>query len=298
MDLKSRKKASLKASRAKKTSKGKKTPSFKVKEIKAPALATTQVDAELEHYFPSAPVEVTTCLHIPLAPTPTERSPLRESTRRAGSFLPLPELATIHTMHNMHSTRVSSMFSRLDAAAVWDKGVSCSAYSQFGQGEGLCTILKVEFVGWTAAEVRSVIGESGTGWCALEEVQGAIDTSNMRSHEEDSDSSETSSILSGLTADDSFVAPTEPPPYIDPSSSFVLPTLDFSSSFVNTIRSTPSTPPVVSRSFSDQSLSGSDFDYFSDSSEDSGVDVRPHMQFSAEFLRRSHEVQEPMENIF
>ncbi|KAG6845694.1 hypothetical protein H0H87_004955 [Tephrocybe sp. NHM501043] len=193
-------------------------------------------EMELDKYF-AAPVvpDVTTCLLIPLAPTPTARVPLPENP---GSFLPLPALASIHNTHEMHSLRVSSLFSRLDAFNVWACGVQCSAFSHGGGSEGVCTMLKVEFVGWTKDGVRAVIGESGTGWCVLEEVKtseanglGALTDSDFDS---DSDSTlDTSSDLSEMFEENwSGVSSRAESVTVDPSQSLFLPTLDFSSAFM------------------------------------------------------------------
>ncbi|KAF9068343.1 hypothetical protein BDP27DRAFT_1364226 [Rhodocollybia butyracea] len=141
--------------------------------------------------------------------------------------------ASIHNSHEMHSLHVSALFSRLDAADVWVKGVQCSAYAERPDSQGVCTILKVEFAGWTKAEVRSVIGESGTGWCALEEI------TNRQEDDEDA-FSDTSSLLSGLSGEDVMGSPFA----VEPAQSLVLPTLDFSSSFVAT------SPQALSRTSS------------------------------------------------
>ncbi|KAF7290035.1 hypothetical protein HMN09_01308500 [Mycena chlorophos] len=171
---------------------------------------------ELEHYFPAPVPTTTTALLIPLAPTPTARLPLPEFP--SPDRLPLKAFLDIHDEHSTHSLRVSSLFTRLDNADVWSKGAVCSAYSTTSGPEGVCTVLKVEFVGWTKAAVRGVIGESGTGWCVLEEYSAApVD---------EYDDDDASSILSGLATPPSPVQISA-----DPSRSLVLPTLDFSSSF-------------------------------------------------------------------
>jgi hypothetical protein len=179
---------------------------------------------ELEHYFPAPPVpNVTTCLSIPLVPTPTSRFPLPEFTSSNPSLLPLATLGSLHASHATHALRVSSLFARLDTAHVWTKNVSCSAYAHgpaVGPGDGVCTVLKVEFVGWTAAEVRGVIGESGTGWCVLEELRTGV---------EEDDDEDASSVLSGMSSEmggewrDAGLVES-----VDLADSFVIPTLDFS----------------------------------------------------------------------
>jgi len=220
--------------------------------------STVSFTEEIEHYFPTIEVApVTTYLLIPLAPTPTARLPLPldpMSTPALGFMEPtllppLSELVSLHASHSTHALKVSTIFSRLDQANVWSRGgVHCSAYSQGpsyhrqaskDEGaetaeEGVCTILKVEFVGWTKAEVRGIIGESGSGWCVLEEV---------RHEEEDEGMSDMDSVYSGAFDDQimftgGFNSPS--PELIDPSQSFVLPTLDFSASFVSSATSSPS----------------------------------------------------------
>ncbi|KAG6829853.1 hypothetical protein H0H92_003296 [Tricholoma furcatifolium] len=218
---------------------------FSSKENKRPSDAKRE--AELNKYFASPAADVTTCLLIPLAPTPTARVPLQENP---GSLLPLPAIASIHNSHEIHSMRVSSLFSRLDAANVWERGVQCSAFSHGGGGtEGVCTMLKVEFVGWTKAEVRGVLGESGTGWCVLEEHQSSSTGLGILSDSDFEDSmSDTSSVLSGMFEDSrsASCADLTTVGTIDPSQSLFLPTLDFSSSFLEASSPVP-TPQRPSR---------------------------------------------------
>jgi hypothetical protein len=207
--------------------------------------------AEFEHYFPGPPVaNVTTLLLIPLSPTPTSRLPLPEFTLASPSLLPLPAIAHLHASYTTHARRVSSLFARLDTANVWARNVSCSVYSPgsaAGEHDGVCTLLKVQFVGWSGAEVRGVIGESGTGWCVLEEhrTDEAIDDDGA------------SSVLSGMSSEVGVGwgerDATETEPMENPSQSFILPTLDFSSSFIG---ATSSPPP--SAAWSMYSDSGSD----------------------------------------
>ena len=136
-------------------------------------------------------------------------------------------------------------------------------------------MLKVEFVGWTKAEVRSVIGESGTGWCVLEEVRTPPErTPSAFSDIEDNDlSSDASSVLSGMVEDSGRASPMQVMNTImeiDPARSFVLPELDFSASF-------PSSPDTRLRTSSgaDEYLSldsGADYDPWFDSDSDDWVD--------------------------
>ncbi|KAH0584410.1 hypothetical protein H2248_009953 [Termitomyces sp. 'cryptogamus'] len=195
----------------------------------------TEREAELDKYFASPVIpDVTTCLLIPLAPTPTTRVPLQEDP---GSLLSLPTLASIHNNHELHSLRVSSLFSRLDAGNVWTRGVKCSAFSHGGGTDGVCTMLKVEFVGWTKAEVRSVLGESGSGWCVLEEVRTPSESSGSGALS-DSDFDDSLSDTSALTGtfevsrSGSHTDLMGGLGLVDPSESLLIPTLDFSSSFL------------------------------------------------------------------
>jgi hypothetical protein len=253
---------------------------LKPKEKLIVAEVPTEVDiSELDHYLPQPALpEVTTYLLVPIAPTPTARLPLSAhstvGTSSLHPLLPVPEIATAHRMHRDHSLRVSTLFSRLDAANVWDDpGVGVDAYA-FGPGLGdnpsdkQCTILRVTFAGWTAARVRSVTGESGQGWCALEEVYSdTMSTSSQMSTIDDEevlsnpqsvafdielDSVSSSELEFGKDADvcsdvelDSddwnFGLGLSPSP--DVQDNFVLPTLDFSSSFAQAASPTQSLAP-------------------------------------------------------
>jgi len=227
--------------------------------------------SEMDQYFaaPTVP-SVTTLLLIPLAPTPTNRVPLPPDVSDHPSLLPLPTVVSIHNSHEMHSLRVSALFSRLDAANVWEKGVVCSAYADRPNMQDVCTILKVEFVGWTMAEVRGVIGESGTGWCALEEVQ------TTKQEQDDDDSlSDTSSILSGISGDESMGSPF----IVEPAQSLVLPTLDFSSSLV------AASPPALSRA-SSYIFSDAETDPWAESSSDGSWADNNYLGFSSDFTSR------------
>ncbi|KAJ7478642.1 hypothetical protein B0H11DRAFT_1864369 [Mycena galericulata] len=200
-----------------------KTPASKelLKQTIKPTVAAVAAapDSEMEHYFPAPSIDVTTHLLIPLAPTPTARAPLPEFP---SARLPLPALLAVHDAHDTHALRVASLFQRLDTADVWARGAACSAYASTAGPDGVCTVLRVAFAGWSKAAVRGVIGESGTGWCVLEEVRNdAYDA------DEEDAFSETSSILSGMGT-----PPEDAAHAMDPAQSFVLPTLDFSSSFL------------------------------------------------------------------
>ena len=271
--------------------------------------------AELNSYF-VAPVvpAVTTYLLIPIAPTPTSRHPLPLSPPARSSIhplLPFSVLSSIHGDHAMHTLRVSTLFARLDAGHVFDQGrVSTSA---FGDPSGLCTVLEVRFTGWTESQVRSVIGEAGTGWCVLEEI---------RQDEEETEKDSMDEILSSMSSG------TLTPPQmdvIDPAASFVLPTLDFSASFPASTSRSSSSPSVsaVSTPPSDLEVHNPWSSTSSDSgSEESFMDAASNISwdnlsvssgrssaesqgwiglgFSSQFSRRlrNENVPEPMEALF
>ncbi|KAH7928211.1 hypothetical protein BV22DRAFT_1031032 [Leucogyrophana mollusca] len=229
---------------------------------------------ELEHYF-AAPqsAQVTTHLLVPLAPTPTFRLPL---SAHSGSpidithpLLPIADVATTHHLHRTHSLRVSSLFARLDAANVWDDpGVGVDAYAYGPRDyydestEKQCTILRVTFAGWTADRVRSVIGESGTGWCALEETRPTEHPSSpLLSPSLSSMDLESEAEIRPESAYGVGLTPTphneEVAPDMDSeavSDSFVLPTLDFSSSFASRASPPAPQPEIILRTASELAL--------------------------------------------
>ena len=237
---------------------------------------------ETEHYFSSVAVApVTTYLLIPLAPNAVPSRP--GSYQEPRLLPPLSYIGSLHESHATHSLRVSSLFTRLDQANVWARGVKCSAYSQgsahrkrseAGEGgdpseEGVCTILKVEFIGWSKAEVRSVIGESGTGWCVLEEEL----------HEEDEGLTDVGILSPGLSLSNESLSLSSSVEMMDPSESFIIPTLDFSSSF----NSTPSSPAHNSPSndlFSTIPSEMANDPWVDDYSDSASWVSTPHSEFS------------------
>ncbi|KAI8999067.1 hypothetical protein BD414DRAFT_512609 [Trametes punicea] len=304
----------------------------------APTASSASVDShveELDHYFPApyAP-EVTTHLLIPLAPTPTARLPLPVDPPSPSSrpLLPLELIASVHTSHATHALRVSTLFARLDASHVFDDpGVRCEAR---GDPSGLCTVLEVRFEGWTENKVRSVIGESGTGWCVLEEVwhdqdkaeaadvDAVLDTLSTSGYE--SEPLIEAASLSGLSdINGSWDASHA---QADPARSFVMPTLDFSASFPTPVWSPPAFtyPSGLSTPLSDlqfhnewseveegvSSPRSVDYDFGSDvESLDSASYARSlstrgaHSEeswfgFSSRFSERMDEVDRPLEQMF
>ncbi|KAG1868837.1 hypothetical protein C8R48DRAFT_539291, partial [Suillus tomentosus] len=252
-ELKAKKKEERKFRKAKENVVPSKTKEMlKPKQKLVVAEVPAEIDiSELDHYMPQPALpEVTTYLLVPIAPTPTSRLPLSAlSTVGTSSFhplLPVPEIAAAHKTHRNHSLRVSTLFSRLDAASVWDDpGVGVDAYA-FGSNLGdnpsdkQCTILRVTFAGWTAAQVRSVTGDSGQGWCAFEEVY-----SDAMSASSQTSSIDEEEVLSNIELDsDDWDYGLGLSPSPDIHENFVLPTLDFSSSFAQVASPTQSwTPP-------------------------------------------------------
>ncbi|KAI1783165.1 hypothetical protein LXA43DRAFT_1047775 [Ganoderma leucocontextum] len=257
--LRLEKQKARRTSKAAKKARGPLSPA-KLNVVSAPVAKASEPEKdELEHYFPTAAVpEVTTHLLIPLAPTPTSRLPLPLNPPPSSSahpLLPFDVIASMHAGHGTHALRVSTVFARLDTARVFDEpGVHCDAR---GDPSGLCTVLEVRFEGWTANKVRGILGEAGTGWCVLEEVwynqehaeaeemDAALETLSIGESEASHDIS-----LSGLSDMNGSWSMSDHA--IDPSRSFVLPTLDFSASFAAPTWSTaPALPSGVSTPMSD-----------------------------------------------
>lgn len=202
---------------------------------------------ELGRYFPAQIPEVTTYLLIPLAPTPSSRMPLPSlpSSSSAHPLLPYALIASLHNSHDTHALRVSSLFARLDFARVFDDpGVRCEAR---GDISGLCTILEVRFEGWEEGRVRGVLGEAGSGWCVVEELWWEKEKQERQEMEDVLEGLSDASVSMSLTEEESEARSPSPSsstnPWsrqfdtgmpnidIDPSTSFILPTLDFSASF-------------------------------------------------------------------
>jgi len=237
---------------------------------------------DLDHYFPaptSAAPGTTTVLLIPLAPTPSSRVPLSETSSEP-LLLPFSDLGTIITSHHMHSLRVSTLFSRLDAGSVWEKGVRCSAH---GDASGLCTVLRIEFEGWTEAMVGKIIGEAGKGWCRIVELRD-----DESSHDTTDDLQSDAGLSSCITnADNASIYGLRDfsDHSMDPARSLVLPTLDFSSAFV-----TNGGPEISSRSSSyaefDATSSGMSSAF---ASTESLSELVPDMGFSRSMSSRQSE---------
>lgn len=224
---------------------------------------------EFDYYFPNPPkAEVATYLLIPLVPTPSSRLPLPVSPpshRSSHPLLPFSLLSSIHNDHSTHALRVSTLFSRLDSQRIFSNpSVSCST---FGDRSGLCTILEVKFEGWSEDKVRGVLGELGTGWCVLEEVREDLSQEEQEAMENELEEMSNTSVATPVDMDIGM----------DPASSFVLPTLDFSAAFPapshNSWASAHAGPQYTTPALEDlefhnawtnASLSGSESDFDSD----------------------------------
>lgn len=204
----------------------------KTKEMVKPAEKKNQQDpetqAEFDHYFVAPIAEVVTNVLVPLAPTPSSRQPFPSTP--SPSLIPLSILLEVHASHELHSLRVSSLFSRLDYSNVWvDPGVSCSVY---GDPSGLASIMKIEFKGWTKTQVRAVLGDAGRGWCMMEEfgmedLPGSAPPSPSLSGIS-SPISGYSTPPFGIDEEDSIADDPSPEFDVDPSTSLVIPSLELS----------------------------------------------------------------------
>ena len=216
-------------------------------------------EAEIARYFDDYVAPVTTYLLVPLAPTPSSRVPLSEEPVLSMDVpMLLPPLSLLqqhHASFERHAARVSSLFLRLNQASVWSKGASCSSYSHGGEDAERCTILTVEFIGWSEAEVRAVIGEGGTGWCEIIECKS-----------DDADADE-SSEWSATEPDE--IAGVKDSEHNQVSSSLVMPTIDLSSPGFESSFSFPS-PDLSLSSMALLSRSMSPFSGFDDPWSDTG----------------------------
>ncbi|KAH9977315.1 hypothetical protein BGW80DRAFT_1288584 [Lactifluus volemus] len=227
-------------------------------------VATTRTTAEpvvqateFDKYFAPAQVpDVSTTLLVPLAPTPTTRMPLAHMfTYDRHPLIPFVELSQLHIDAERHASRVKTLFDQLDTAQVWDKGATCET---FGGARG-AGVLRVRFSGWSPYAVRGILGESATGWCILEEERTGTKEEDLNAAMSDTD------MDMGLAsaADRSGLAELNLNSPIDPTYSFVLPTLDFSAS-ADHAPSASVAAPLFSDPTSNVS-SSDDFEMISDS---------------------------------
>ncbi|CCO26345.1 hypothetical protein BN14_00368 [Rhizoctonia solani AG-1 IB] len=129
-----------------------------------PASVLSDIEAEFAHYFPVVAPSVATVLTIPLQPS-TARSPLPEP-REDASPLDLASFVPTMSAYQSHRLRVDTLFDRLTRADVWKRGASTAVYDT---GSGAADVIQVRFDGWSAADVKEVLGHAGQGWCTIEE---------------------------------------------------------------------------------------------------------------------------------
>lgn len=235
--------------RGKKASiRGKGKEMLKPKATTIKAVPQEKPEDEIDQYFYDTVAPVTTYLFVPFAPTPSSRVPLPAEPILPGDspglLPPLSYFTPHHAHHQAHASQVERLFDHLDRADVWSKGVKCSAYGQGTSEAAVCTVAKIEFIGWTEKEVRAVIGESGTGWCALEEVR----------FDDADDMSEFSSALDPNEPDPPSVKGSRQP---EPTSSLIMPTLDLSNPILDSVPPSPSMTSISlpSSAFSSRPMS-------------------------------------------
>ena len=225
-----------------------------------PSASSVKENEEWDHYFQAPFVQrITTYLQIPLAPTPSARVPL-SSPPPSPHLLPLSALAKDHASHSKHAIRVSCLFRRLDAAKVWGRGASCET---LGDPSGLCTILRIKFDGWTKSMVKDVLGDAGKDWCTVQEFQHALE--------------DCCTLEDSLTSTFPRALSPEPIASMATDVSFVMPTLDFSSSFVSVHSASTSWPGTPA---SPMSLSDVESDYSFPSTPQSAPDGESESEVS------------------
>jgi len=145
------------------------------------ASAVEEPNAEsFAHYFAPSTLEdvpsepFITTVSIPLAPHSTPSSDL--CAPLSDHLIPLPfdypqptfEVVTgLHLAFTEHSFRVAKLFTRLDGANVWIRGVSCEAIEEY---DALSPReLYLTFDGWTEDMVRRLLGDN-VSWCSVTTV--------------------------------------------------------------------------------------------------------------------------------
>jgi len=215
-------------------------------------------EENFDRYFPVDPSEcheVSATVVVPLSPSEVSAfSQFPPKASKGRNFIPFEEMWNTFQTHGKHSLQVSALFRKLDQAKVWDRGAhyeafgpSFSSIDRIPAQSALCTRLKIVFDGWTAEMVKDVIGETGEGWCTLQETRIPVPE-----------------VRPGPYSVESSRAGTPPPPEMASSSinawdehtEFIMPTMDFSSSFLDhtAVPPLPESPPPF---FEDTILSGS-----------------------------------------
>lgn len=187
----------------------------------------SDVEAEFAHYFPAAASSTVTLLTIPLQP-PASRSPLPEPHADA-SPLDLMSFVPTTSAYQSHQLRVGTLFKRLARANVWKRGASTTTHDT---GSGVAELIQVQFDGWSAADVKAILGHAGEGWCTIEE-RANPPVERDAALVEDEWNSLRESIMS---------QPTE-----ESEVTLVLPTLDFSSRVFDQFEHASSASPDLTR---------------------------------------------------
>jgi len=275
-------------------------------------------EENLDKYFAvsaTSEQEVSTTLVVPLSPSEvTSYVNAAPSPSKATTFIPFDEMWKAFQTHGKHSLRVSALFRKLDQAKVWDRGAHYEAFGPAPSHSGSlthsapCTSLRIIFDGWTAEMVRDAIGGAGEGWCTLSESRIFISEERVGPHS--LESSRAATPAPDLTS--SAMAAWD-----ESGTQFIMPTMDFSSSFLDNPAPTSltnSTPLFEDTTFSGSGAStpwmsddlslpstrpGSafgDYEIEDDWSLASRGSSRPsdgnqgNIAFSADFMRRSQQI--------
>jgi len=258
------------------TKKGTKTMVFNPK----PVVVKTK-EEEIAQYFKQEEPEVTTYLQVALATTPSARMPFTTSADGSiDSTRLLPLRVILNTRQEFHaqSEFVSSLFSRMDALAVWNSPKGRVSVESCGDLSGLCTELRVRFEGWSEEAVRALLSgllaDEGAGGWAIQELYSPKPLPTRALQSCDSLSSitagsiPTSMLTSPAISNAELELEMEDPWASGPH--FVMPQLDFSSSFPIHDRQ-PSL--IFDESLHDHDeMSDSDLDHLSDNGSEAWSD--------------------------
>lgn len=187
----------------------------------------SDIEAEFAHYFPAAASSTVTLLTIPLQPS-VSRAPLPEPHAEA-SPLDLMSFVPTVSSYQSHRLRVDTLFDRLTRANVWKRGASTATHDT---GSGVADVVQVQFDGWSAADVKAMLGHAGEGWCTIEERVN-LPVERNAALVEDEWNSLRESIMS--------------PPMEGSEVTLVLPTLDFSSRVFDQFEHSVSASPDLTR---------------------------------------------------
>jgi len=189
------------------------------------ASVISNIESEFAHYFPAAASSTVTLLTIPLQPV-ASRSPLPEP-REDASPLDLASFVPTVCAYQDHRLRIDTLLERLTRADVWKRGASSTTHDT---GSGVADVVQVQFDGWSAADVKAMLGHAGKGWCTIEErTNPPIERDSALVEDE------------WNTLRESMMhAPVE-----DSQVTLVLPTLDFSSRVLDRFDSASTSPSLT-----------------------------------------------------